>query len=307
MIIYFFKLAALAVASVVLVAALFFYLFKPLWKNGERANIIFDTKPLILLSLDNYNKSLSVIVIPDDAVFDVVQNYGQYRASKIYDLDVLEKKGGKLFARTISSSLDLPIDGYVHTINTDLQIDKIDDFNLNKFLKVRSRLFNIIKYSNSTTNLDFVSYLNAWKFVMGISADKINFINLAGSSMLESTKLPDNSFVLMADYLRTDSVLKEWFYEQSLTAENIKIEVLNNTDKPGLAQKAANLITHIGGSVINTANFEEKTNQCVMYINNKSNIKSYTGWRLKNIFDCQIKDGIFENSRADITVLLGEN
>jgi len=93
---------------------LFKLFFTPgIWRDQGRTTILFNTIPILVVSLNHDNNSAQILSFPTTGELDVVEGYGKYRAGKIYSLDKQEKKEGKLFAKTFSKGLGIPIDGFL--------------------------------------------------------------------------------------------------------------------------------------------------------------------------------------------------
>ena len=121
------------------------------------------------------------------------------------------------------------------------------------------------------------------------------------------------------DGLRLDQFIQSRFEDSKLKDEGLGIGILNATDHPGLAEKAARVVTNIGGRVILTGNLEERQHNS--FVLGKD---GYTQTRLSQVFapaciqtswplglfrsgGCFLQSDSFNFSRAEVTIVLGED
>lgn len=107
------------------------------------------------------------------------------------------------------------------------------------------------------------------------------------------------------DITRTDD-----FSEAVIKAERLKVEVLNGSDRPGLAARSAEVIEAVGGEVIAIGNADGSTKSQVP--NPKNAIRAYnvgensrTVERLTQIFNAEVVHvSIDEPKRADLVLVV---
>lgn len=104
--------------------------------------------------------------------------------------------------------------------------------------------------------------------------------------------------------VKVDLELAGVFKDANIFSEHLTIEVLNASAKPEMANRAARLITNLGGTVIVVANSEKESRECEIKAAKKI-LKTQTAQRLKKIFNCKeilLKPG---ESRADLQLIIG--
>lgn len=282
-------------------------LFSP-WKLSVKAerNYIWDAKFNITLlartdqiSILSYNpteKRIVILNIPDETFLDVPKGFGFWQLRAVYKLG-----GDKLLVDTLRSFLGIPIDGFLDfsgpgvnksaaEIVEELRQNPFSGFNLMSGLKTDLTLWELIRLKLGIT---------------GVRFDKVAEINLDKQDILNTETLPDGTEVLTADPVKIDSVLVD-LADPAFASEHKAIAVWNATNRPLLAQKAARLITNLGGSVIITSNAEEKLKKTIVYGEKSASLK-----RLKQIFALDDKisssSANLEFSRAEINIFLGED
>lgn len=288
------------------------------WGGEGRINVVVKGDSLYLLSADSSNKSLDLVKIPDQAYFDLPFGFGQWKASSIYGLGQDEKKlsGGTLLEKTISDVFGLPIDGYLilNDKNSTKPLSGVIDNIRENPLKGFSLL------SQSKSDLSPLEYSRLWNLIHGIRPDKTETTDLSQSNITSWLLLADGSRVLDLNHARMDQFIQENLVDSKLHDEGLSIGVFNGTEHAGLADKAARMISNMGGRVIFTTNFPIKINETSVF----GSGNSYTSKRLAEVLAPRcIRGGILEifnrktdcskllpgidSSRADINVVVGED
>lgn len=274
------------------------------WNGDFNINVLIKAKEISLLSFSPKNEKITLINIPDNTYLQVAQEFGNWELRSVYNL------GGEILLRdTLSDFFALPIDGYLNFSSSISQKESLEIVT-----EIRKNPFFIIAVLSSVkTDLSPFELLRLQMGLSKVRFDKVKHIKL--DDILDQEVLADGSQVLIADPVKLDSILSE-LADPSIQSEHISIAVFNSTDSPGLAQKAARLITNIGGDVIITTNAQNKFKETRVY-----GEQSKTLERLKQIFEnaCQNRkkslncDKIDSNleelvsSRAKINIFLGED
>ncbi|MBI3981081.1 LytR C-terminal domain-containing protein, partial [Candidatus Microgenomates bacterium] len=155
------------------------------------------------------------------------------------------------------------------------------------------------------SNLTFPNLLSVYLRFKKITGGKLQFVDLYSTNLLIEDRQADGSLVLTAQPEVLDNELHNLFNEEGIIKERLKSEILNSTDEPGLAEKAARIVTNLGVQVINTGNFNSPISYCLIYTA-KEDVSSYTVSRLATIFHCQIKETVLPESRADLSIMVGK-
>lgn len=304
---------ALAFIGLIL-SSVWFTLLRPspqLWNKEGRVNLFVNSKPALILSFNSAEESLIVLSLPEKTLMDATGGYGNYLLAKIPQLDKLEKKQGKLIVNSVSEFLGLPFDGYLDLEQKELSPN--DLFSREEFLQVKEEIlnfqsvFSIAKSTGRTnSNLELRDLFQAYFKFNKIGGGKLMFVDLAQKYVLRAEKLPDSTDVLIGDPEVVDSGLGNLFNEPGIIQERLKSEILNSTGYPGLAEKAARLVTNVGGQVINTGNFFPALDRCRIYTP-EENSQSYTVRRLARVLNCEIVKQKMPESRADFSLVIGKD
>lgn len=284
-----------------------------IWNSEFNINVLLKGQKVSLLTYIPQKQEIVIIDIPKNTYLDLPLGFGKWQISSVFELGESQKGlgGGNLLKITLANFFGLPIDGFLNFTNSSSSKDSmalVSEFRKNP-------LIFLTMLSNLKTDLTPFELI---KLKMGLSSvrfDKIRQIDLEKLTLLQKDKLADSTQILVADAVRIDSIISD-LIDPQIRSEHKAIAIFNSTSHSGLAQKAARLITNMGGEVIITTNGQNKFKSTKVL-----GEKSKTLERLKQIFEkpCQkgksnrICDKIDPNmedlvsSRAQINIFLGED
>lgn len=275
-----------------------------LWDGKFNINIIIKAKGISLLSFNPSEKKISIIDLPDNVYLESAHGYGSWQLSSIYGLGESQKNlgGVKNLQDTLSNLFGLPIEGVLDFSGKYYQKSSGEIVG-----ELRKSPFSMIGLlSDLKTNLTPYEVMKLNLQFSSVRFDKVKQVDLfAVLDLLQKDQLSDGTDILIVDTIKLDSALPN-IIDSNIADERKTIAIFNATDHPGLAQKAARIITNIGGDVIITSNSEK------LFKNTQiAGPKSKTLDRLKQIFslsgiiDSTDKDLV--SSRAEINLFLGED
>lgn len=266
------------------------------WDGEFNINIIIKSKGLSLVSYSPQNKNITIVDIPNTTYLDTAHGFGKWQVSSIYSLG-----GSSLLKDTLANFFALPIDGLLdfsgkysqmesEELVSEIRKNPFSIINTLPFLKTDLTPFELIRLK---MGLSFVRF------------DKIQRIDLEKNESLQKEKLADGTEILTVDAIKLDAVLSV-LKDSVIQSEHKSVAIFNSTNHPGLAQKAARIITNLGADVIITSNGQTKLKN-----NQVSGEKSKTLDRFKQIFKSGDIIGKSNedlvSSRAQINVFLGED
>ncbi len=278
------------------------------WDGNSKINLVILSSSVSLISYSPKDKDLKIVIIPQETYLEVAHNFGKWKIGSIYNLGQSEKvpQGIELLSQSLSQFLGVPMDGYLKL--RGFLHDK-NALELITYLRQSQINFLNLKFSSNSSLNDWELY----RLVTGVNSvrfDKIEEINL-GKGYLKDSVLPDQTKVKLALPERIEILSGKLFADSAISDEQLSIAVFNATKIPGLAQKAARLISNSGGNVIIEKNAQTQNLKKSIVLTTISS-KSYTFNRLKAIFakncpNCDIVDETVQKSRAQINVVLGED
>lgn len=286
-----------------------------LWDSDAPVNIVVKSDQISLISYQPKSNSLAVIKIPNETYLNVPLNYGRWSARSIYSLGQSDdiQSGANLLKLTMESTFAVPIDGYL-LFDDQTQIDKILD-------DIRSSPFGFLNYlPGSKTDLSLWEYLRLIWELKNVRFDRITNIDLSQNESTNWVVLPDGRRVLEVDQRSLDKNTAALILDEEIEQENVNLVILNSTKHQGLAEKAARMISNLGGRVVEIGTIEESLSETLV-IGDKS---SYTFNRLESFFaprclkknilvmvlgsscDSEVKQFI-QAQQSQITIVLGED
>ncbi len=290
------------------------------WNGSSNLNIVIKAANIGVVSYNPTDQTIAFAEIPDQVYTDVPRGFGKWPVRSIFDLGQQSNPpiGNRLLEDSLVDLMGVPIDGYIQFLGKmeGKKVGEVVDYLRGNPLDVGSFLGQI---KSDLTPLEILRL--RWG-VSKVRFDKVDLIDLSKANVFEDSNLPDGTPILITDLTRMDSALQD-FTENKIRKENLSVAIFNGTDHPGLAQKAARIITNIGGNVIFTSNLAQTHDRS--FVTGKS---SDTLNRLRQIFsldctnntncakigcqnqasDCNgILDQEIKQSRAQINIILGED
>lgn len=271
------------------------------WDSNFNINLVVKGRLISVVSLRPSSKIVTILPLPDETYLEVPGEFGRWRLSSIYDLGQSTKfGGGKLLKNSISTFLGIPIDGFL------LFTDSFEQKEILELVEIMrgNPLGSWSMLPHLQTDLTLWELVRLKWHISAVRFDKVETLDLLQLEVLDKEKLADGTAVYTFDPIKLDSVFTE-LSDPKVSSEHLSVAVFNATNHPGLAQKAARVITNIGGNVIITSNSDKKYDKTYLW-----GEPSATLTRLTQIFGSAkispIEDGI-ASSRAHINILVGED
>ena len=246
---------------------------------------------LSIITLDANEDEVFVVKLPLEAEVAVPQGFGGHQLAEVYSLGALTKPQANLdlTSQAVKKLLAVPIDGYVVTDDAGLgQIDKYlgDGWRMARLLpNFLTEVRRSIK-----TNLTFPSLLRVGQFIW---------------SARFGEDVWDISEEELFDWQHLDLKLQGHFTDLKIIEERLKIQILNATEKSGLATHAARYVKNLGGDVIIISNADQLDLKQSFMVTGDS--ETHTVKRLMEVLQIEEVRSEFEGvgERADLTIVLG--
>lgn len=272
-----------------------------------------NTKSVAVISYSPKDEKASILHISNLVYSELPKNYGSWRMESVYKLGQEEnpKVGAELLKMSLSKLIGLPIDGVMISGSGE---DKIED----QISSWDKNPFSIISFiSNIKTDLTPIETAKIIWSLRGVRDDKLVSLDFANSSITESKLLPDSSRVLGIDNIRLDSFIRQNLSDSGIIEENLTVAVFNATPHAGLASQASRIVANLGANVVilTTAENTVEKSQLILKAEDQEELfKSITYRRLAEAFaphclekPCQTQDSKVSSSRAQISIVLGED
>lgn len=275
------------------------------WDNKSTLNLAIKADRSYVLSFNPLKKEAVIFKIPPNTYLSVPFGFGNWSIDSVYGLGQSETppKGAKLFKETLSQNLGLPILGYIIFKEENNNFEKIVESWRSNPLIALGTLWEI------KTNLSLKEYLQLVLGLRGVRFDKLQVIDLESSSLSSWSLRADGSRVLSLNQAKLDQFMQKQLEESRLKDEGLSIGIYNTTSYPSLAEKAARIISNMGGRVTFTANSPKLLLRSAV-LGTTSYSLSYLSQNF--VLPCPKrsicpKDSDLSTSRADINIFLGED
>lgn len=270
------------------------------WSGKGIINVAILADKNYILSFNPFQKTLLVLKIPDETYLLVPFNFGKWNLGSVYSLGQSENPqiGASLYKKTLEENLGIPVNNYIINRKGKQSFEKT-------LTNLRQNpLENINFLRQIRTDLSFLEYWKLFWSLRGVRFDKVKILDLGDSDLTSWVVLRDGSRVISIDQDELDNYIQKYFADSKILNEGLSIGIYNTTNHSGLAEKAARMISNMGGRVVFTANSKSHLTQSVLL-----GEKSYTLNILNEIFirKSTISSQDLDSSRADINLFLGED
>lgn len=287
------------------------------WQEDQTLNVVFQSKDWALISFNPHKKTVTVFKIPPEVYLNLPFSLGNWPMRSVYGLGQAENppRGAQLLVDTLSTTLGLPINGYfLWKEQTQMEAEELVE-------KMRTNTWSaLLVLRDSKTNLSMWEMVNLLKSISSVRLDKVEILDLQQSQVTDWMLLADGSRGLYFKPALLDQFIQNKIEDSNLKDEGLTISIYNTTDHPQLAEKAARLITNLGGRVVFVGSSKDKLSQTVV-LGKSSYTKKYLAGFLaphclerksfislgKSNNSCSFQGSNTDLSQADINIILGED
>jgi len=117
--------------------------------------------------------------------------------------------------------------------------------------------------------------------------------------------MPDETIANRFDRAKYDALVGNTLEDTTFRQEGMRIALYNTTGTPGIGQKIARLIEHLGGFVVFVGNEDVEIQGNCEVTGEKPMLSSRTVQFFRSFYGCRIREEQEGNGRADIIVRLG--
>ena len=270
--------------------------------SGERFNLLLINledandptslaEEISVITLNIGEREAFVVRLPLETEIVVPQGFGGHKLKEVYSLGALTKPQANLdlTAQTVQGLLAVPIDGYI--VTDDAGLGQISQY-LGGGWRVVRLLPNLLTEIRRQikTNLTLPTLLRVGQFVW---------------SAREAQDVWNISEEELFDWQHLDLETQKHFSDSKIIEERLKIQILNGTDKPGLATHISRYVKNLGGDVIITGNYESLDVKRGLMVAKEP--ESHTVKRLAEVLQIEdVRSGLEGvGERADLTIILG--
>lgn len=301
----------------------------PHWNGRSQINLlIFDyenlsegkfstSKILALASLNPNTGFLRLLIIPDQMV--VYTPKGNIPVSELFPVGVALNPPAPtdFLISSLQDFFAVPIDGYVAAEaaklkikNEKLKVEEVENL-YQEFKSSRSllKLPELIRFiqKDLRSNLTVGQMFKVLRASRGVRFDKFSVKELSEPLLVKEQHKSKEEFRLSSEKL-LDEFSREFFAEDEIKEERLKVIIKNGTRVSGLANFVARFVENLGAEVIAVDNAPSQDFSESRILDYASLPRSKTVKRLEDILQVESKKlKISETQRADVEVIVGKD
>jgi hypothetical protein len=228
---------------------------------------------------------VTTFIIPGDTQVDVARDLGTLRIKNVWQLGINERVGGSLLPATITKNFMFPV--FLWSENNSESLGKGDLGGTLHFI-----------FFPGATNIPFGDRISLGLFALKVQDIGRSEINLGESQFLTKQKLSDGQ----TGYIISGPIsqrLTVYFSDNVISDENLKINIVDATGMPGVADTVGQILEVIGGKVTSVdKKLQPENTDCVIIGKDAKIIK-----KISDLFSCQAGKG---STDFDLELQLGQ-
>jgi hypothetical protein len=257
------------------------------WNGSDKLGFAFRTPSgdVGVTVADPHLDELTTLVIPGDTQVDVAENYGTLRIKNVWQLSQNERLKGKLLPETVTQNFLFPVFLWSDEVGESLEAQSVNG--VLKFI-----------FNPSQTNIPFGDRVNLALFALRVPSLGKTEINLGESQFLKKQKLNDGlpGYILNGE---PSSRLTVYFADNDLAVTGAKVDIVDATGTPGVADKVGQIVEVMGGKVVTVEKKDADASDCVV-----NGLETKVVKKVQTLFGCKTGVG---KSNFDLEIRLGEN
>jgi hypothetical protein len=256
------------------------------WNGNDKFNYVYRdlSGNVDITVLDPKLSESTTLIIPGDTQVDVAGNYGTIRVKNVWQLGINEKLGGNLIAATVTKNFLTPV-----FLWSDNDVSAVQSFNFPGIIK-----FIIAPKKTNITLGDRIAFI---LFTLQVKSVNNSVIDLGKSQFLKKTNLSDGQpgYILSGP---VSSRLTVNFSDNDFADQNLRVDIVDATGKPGSANTVGQIIQILGGKVVSVDRKPDvSVTDCVVLGNNAKIVN-----KIAALFSCKTSG---EKSIFDLEIRLG--
>lgn len=283
------------------------------WDGKTKVNIAIATDPVLVVSVSQLEENIKILAISRDTYSEVPDGYGWYRLGATWGLGNLEnpKRGGQLFAKSVTSMIGVPIDYYIVDKKNPFQnVDSASVLKSKESLLGIGGIFKILKSSKNIkndldTNFTLFDFYRLWWTARGYRFSTDNYLDLSGD-YLEELVLPDGARGYVPKDGSFEILVTKVFEDPQIGKEGFEFSIENGTEVPGVGKRVEDMIENIGARVLALKNSENQVEKSKILVSEDLDVNSYSVSRVSKALGIVVeKSDKKENS--DIVIIIGKD
>lgn len=269
-----------------------------------RLGIVLKGNPTIFLSWESDRSRFAILLFPE--TIQIESNNGWYELQALWKLDVMDRHGGMMYKKSLETALASPVLWYATGIDTAAQVTNTD--HATEVIQQRLSLPNIFRMIlTGKTNIKPFEAWYVWNQIQHMGSDAMTMYDFSRGQVTSEVTLPDETTVERFDSAKYDAIIGNTLEDTPFRQEGMRIALYNTTGTPGVAQKIARLIEHMGGFVVFVGNDENVYDGICEVVGEKFMLTSRTAQFFRTFYGCTLHETEGDKGRADIIVRIGKD
>lgn len=279
-------------------AAVFWWIRQALAPSLFRESFVVVGDPIRVISYDAPRSHFTVLLLPAEGAIEAAAGYGKYPLASLFNLDRLDRRGGRVFTGSIEEGLGLPVAWYMAPQAISPAKDELT--RLRSLFSWQTVLAGLT--GRLDTNMPFSRLVGLAATLPFLKADQVT--TRALEEVFVEEQLADGSSQQILDRDRVDFLLGNTLVDSELRGEGISVTVYNTTATPTLGQRASRLLSRMGMVVVSVGNDTPQLSRCLLS-GNKATLSTKTAQFIKIHFNCETKSSAEGGEPADLILRLG--
>lgn len=266
-----------------------------------RLAVVLQGSPTMLVSWESERPRFTVFLLSESLQMEAGYGYGWYALDALWKLDTMDQMKGRLYRTSVEEALATPIRWHMETYNGTLSTPG-DGIGVLKDTFSFVHLLSLILQGETNIRVWELVYL--WKQFQLLGSDTATVFDFRNNQIAQEELQPDQTVVSRFDKEKYDVLIGNSLEDTKLRQEGVRIALYNTTGIPGIGQRVARFIEHIGGYVVSVGNDEVPYDGTCEVIGSSSALSSRTALFFRTMYDCVLQEQL-EETRADLVVRLG--
>ncbi len=269
-----------------------------------RLGLVLQGNPTIFVSWESDRSRFAIFLLPESMQIEAVQGYGWYGLGALWKLDMMDRHGGMVYKNSLQDALASPVRWYVAGTDTVEQIT--DQGSVLRVIQRRLSFSNIVRMIFSgRSNIRPLEVWHVWNQMQQMGSDSMTLYDFQYGQLSSDVVMPDDTVVPRFDTAKYDAIVGNTLEDTPFRQEGLRIALYNTTGTPGIAQKIARFIEHMGGFVVFVGNDEQQTLGNCEVTGDKFMLSTRTAQFFRTFYGCSLYETREEKGRADLIVRLG--
>lgn len=219
-----------------------------LWKDDLRITFVVASNPPVLVSYQTHSSEVVFVPFPENLEIEGSYNVGKWHVQSLYEVGNQRGIRGDLLTRSVQYALSVPVDGWMDKQGLDLLgYSNVQEIRESKDPSPYS-LFRPLLSFGIDTNFSFFDRLQIARLLGGARSRRV--VLPEQKRLVKQIRRLDGSLGYELDQERVKEMALREFRDTLLAQEQIGLGIINGTEKAGVGNSIAGVVSTMGSRVI---------------------------------------------------------